>query len=102
MAHGAVHFVNDRLERFRQVVSWRSDRLDAIPHPLHRALARPALEVAFAPVLPRGHLAAVNPKKSKPVARPGGPPFVVRWIGSRSATAPPTRPAGISWSALLA
>src|SRR5207302_1412746 len=35
----------------------------SIPYSLHRPLARPALEVAFAPVLPGFHFAAVKPEE---------------------------------------
>lgn len=62
-AQQAVELVHQRLRRFEQPIPRRGDRLNAVPHPLHRSTARPALQVPPAAIPPGFHLTPVEPQK---------------------------------------
>ena len=63
MAKCLVDFGYDRPDGFWQAMSGSSDRSDLVANTLHRPLARPLLEVAFPPILPGLHFAAVEAEK---------------------------------------
>jgi hypothetical protein len=58
-----VDFGHDRPDGFWQAMSGSSDRSDLVANSLQRPLARPLLEVAFPPILPGLHFAAVEAEK---------------------------------------
>jgi hypothetical protein len=62
-AHHLVELVHEWPDGFWQTMSGSRDRFDSVANTLHRPLARPLLQIAFASVFPGLHLLAVEPEK---------------------------------------